>query len=244
MFLLILLLACGAYGNRSFESPRFQNISIPPAPVDPPLGALDGSGPYNSKSASFADKAKKVKFYAFAIAAGELGLINAEKNMRHYLGNTGQDLTIDPGLMMDDIPDFRNSVRTLVQNSASEAYNSIVEATGSTAFSSTWNIFYATEKKSPNWYFAIGGFSYSVTGTVAKHGSLKYRVHIFDRYNWDVGKNVTIGGETIKDTELGDLHLKGLAKEYTIRGTSSVNEVPSFIQTTTIPLPDVPSGRI
>jgi hypothetical protein len=96
-----------------------------------------------------------------------------------------------------------------------------------------------------DWYFAIGGFSYSVTGIVVKAssgGSLKYRVHIFDRYNWDAGKSVDIGPFHFEDKELGNLHLKGLAREYTVRGLGGVNEVENFTPTTVIPPPST-GGR-
>ena len=86
----------------------------------------------------------------------------------------------------------------------------------------------------------MGGFSYSATGIVTKEkggGSLRYVVYIFDRYNWDNSKSVDIGPFHIEDRELGELHLKGLAREYTIRGQSSLKFVPEFTDTTMIPPP-------
>ncbi|KAJ9665902.1 hypothetical protein H2201_004026 [Coniosporium apollinis] len=227
-------------------NPLPRALSIPPAPADPPKPADgDGIGPYNSQDAGIRDRLAKAKFYTVAVAAGELGLVNAERGMRHYLGNSGDDLNVTPESMMSGLSKFRESVKALAQNEAAAAYKSISGASGEKAFRSSWKNFYATKDQSWDWYFAIGGFSYSVTGVVTKAsggGSLKYRVHVFDRYNWDAGKSVDIGPFHFEDTELGNLHLKGLAREYTVRGSSAVNEVKKFTPTTVIPPPST-GGR-
>ncbi|RDL41090.1 Uncharacterized protein BP5553_01069 [Venustampulla echinocandica] len=220
--------------------------SIPPAPADPkkPAGG-DGIGPYKSQSPGIGDRLDKAKFYTIAVTAGELNLVNAERGMRHYLGNSGDELNVTPQSMMKGLPKFRDSVKAMAQNEATATYNSISGATGEKAFSSSWEVFTATKAMSWDWYFAIGSFSYSVTGVVTKTkdgGSLKYRVHIFDRYNWDQGKSVDIGPFHFEDKELGNLHLKGLAREYTVRGSSGVNEVDKFKPGTVIPPPST-GGR-
>lgn len=48
-----------------------------------------------------------------------------------------------------------------------------------------------------------------------------FTMHIFDRYNWDQGKAVTLAGMTVKDEQLGRLHRVGLAREYDVNGTST-----------------------
>lgn len=227
-------------------NPLRRALSIPPAPADPPPPPSgDGIGPYNSQSAGIGDRLNKAKFYIVAAAAGELGLLNAERNMRHYLGNSGETLTITPESMFAGLPSFRTAVQALAQNEAAAAYRRITTSSGERAFSSSWNDFYATKGLSWDWFFALGGYSFSVTGVLTKAGSggsLKYQVHIFDRYNWDAGKSVDIGPIHFEDTELGELHLKGLAREYTVRGSSGVNEVKSFTPTTVIPPPST-GGR-
>jgi hypothetical protein len=45
--------------------------------------------------------------------------------------------------------------------------------------------------------------------------------HVFDRYNWDKGKSVTIGPFVVTDESLGELHRTGLAQEYEVNGISS-----------------------
>jgi hypothetical protein len=165
--------------------------------------------------------------------------------MRHYLGDSGADLNVSPESMMAGLSKFRSAAQALAQNEATAAYQSITAKTGSKAFSSKWSVYYATKDQSWDWFYAIGGFSYSVTGVVKKTsggGSLQYRVHIFDRYNWDNGKSVDIGPFHFEDKELGNLHLKGLAREYVIRGSGQVNEVKSFKPGTVIPPPST-GGR-
>ncbi|KAF7508153.1 hypothetical protein GJ744_009594 [Endocarpon pusillum] len=227
-------------------NPLPRAIPIPPVPADPPKPADgDGIGPYASQNPGISDRLSKAKFYTVAVAAGELGLTNAERGMRHYLGNSGDDLNVTPESMMSGLPQLRTAVKALAQNEAVAAYKKISGASGEKAFSSSWNNFYASKDQSWDWYFAIGGFSYSVTGVVTKKsggGSLKYRVHIFDRYNWDAGKSVDIGPFHFEDRELGNLHLKGLAREYTVRGSGGVNEVEKFTLTTVIPPPST-GGR-
>lgn len=149
---------------------------------------------------------------------------------------------------MDGLPQFRDSVKALAQNQAAAAYKLIPASGGEKAFTSPWKSFYATKDQSLDWYFALGGFSFSVTGVVMKSataagaGSLKYQVHIFDRYNWDAGKSVDIGPFHFEDTELGNLHLKGLAREYHVKGSSEVNSVGKFTGETVIPPPST-GGR-
>lgn len=168
--------------------------------------------------------------------------------MLHYLGNSGSDLTIPPETIIAGLPNFRDAVKALAQNQATAAYNLIPSGGGEKAFTSPWKSFYATKDQSWDWYFGLGGFSYSVTGVVVKTGSttgagsLNYKEHIFDRYNWDDGKSVDIGPFHFEDKELGNLHLKGLAREYTVRGSSDVNTVKNFTEGTVIPPPST-GGR-
>lgn len=224
-----------------------RRLPIPPAPVDPPAAPGDGIGPYNSQPASLSDSLAKKKFYAIALAAGGLGLFHARSNLWHYLGNSGSDKDISVAAILRELPQFEEKVRELVQIEAAIAYKKIPTARGEESFSSKWHGFYATKAQSLDWYYSLGGFSYSVTGVVEKSGSelagttLKYLVHIFDRYNWDSGKAVDIGPFRFEDKELGNLHLKGLAREYVVRG-KILEFVYWYTPTMVIPLPITGDG--
>lgn len=50
---------------------------------------------------------------------------------------------------------------------------------------------------------------------------MKFRLHGFDRTNWDQGKSVTIAGATVTDAQVGRWHRVGLAREYEMHGVSS-----------------------
>jgi hypothetical protein len=96
-----------------------------------------------------------------------------------------------------------------------------------------WAGYYATKDESWDWYYGVGGYSYAygaeVTVTQGADGQpqveVNYQMHVFDRYNWDPGKVVTILGQTVADASLGELHQAGLAHEYEIRGTSEVQQM-------------------
>jgi hypothetical protein len=88
---------------------------------------------------------------------------------------------------------------------------------------------YCSQSQSRDWFFAIGGFTYWYTAEVQVLPSeagppqitMIFTLHIFDRYNWDQGKAVTIAGITVKDEQLGRLHRVGLAQEYDVNGTAT-----------------------
>jgi hypothetical protein len=50
--------------------------------------------------------------------------------------------------------------------------------------------------------------------------SVSFDLNVFDLYNWDQGKAVTILGVYVPDRILGRLHKVGLACEYPVRGRS------------------------
>ena len=165
--------------------------------------------------------------------------------MRHYLGNSGDTLYEKVETMLDDMPEMSTLAQSLVQNSATTALKAISGGSGEKTFSSSWTSFYATEAISSDWFFALGGFSVSATGVVNKATSgntVRYKIHVFDRYNWDTGKSVTIGPWTFEDKELGALHLKGLAREYIVRGSSAEKVVSGWKAGSVIPPPST-GGR-
>ncbi|KAH0563360.1 hypothetical protein GP486_002067 [Trichoglossum hirsutum] len=223
-----------------------RELAIPGPPSDPPKAATgDGIGPYGNESAGVTDYAAWAEYETIAETAASIGLVHAAAHLEHYLGNTGSDYNDSPETMMNDLPKFRDAAKALAQNEAAAAWNRILDASGELAFSSTWSGFYAEKDQSMDWYYSVGGFSFAVTGVVSKNGqsgSLRYKIHVFDRYNWDDGKSTTIGPFTFYDRDLGSLHLKGLAREYIVRGSGGVNTVTDFKATTVIPPPST-GGR-
>ncbi|MEV6731469.1 MULTISPECIES: hypothetical protein [unclassified Streptomyces] len=83
-----------------------------------------------------------------------------------------------------------------------------------------------------DWYLGVGGHQRVVSGEVSvvpgadgePKISMDYQVNIYDRYNWDGIKSTPIGPTDIKDSEMARLHTVGLAREFDMRGTSSVQK--------------------
>ncbi|MCP5119955.1 MAG: hypothetical protein GY953_54855, partial [bacterium] len=84
---------------------------------------------------------------------------------------------------------------------------------------------YNRKSETTNWFFAIGGYSTwgkgeaRVTDAAGRKYELDFEYKFFDRYNWDGGKQVTIGPVTITDQFMGEFHRQGLAREYDCVGS-------------------------
>src|SRR5690606_993906 len=107
-------------------------------------------------------------------------------------------------------------------------------------FSTDWQGFYITKSLSEDWFYAMGGIQYAVTGvaTVYPPGPdgqpnvvVDYQTHVFDRYNWDAGKQVTIGPVTIKDEEMAEMHRAGVAQEFNMYGSSEPRHYEGAVPT-------------
>lgn len=164
---------------------------------------------------------------------------NAARNMRHFLGNSGATLWVDPARMMQDMPrnaalmdaGFQRDIVAQAQAHVAANWDGTAMSFGLTT---PWRSdTYATRADSQDWFFAVGGFSYAHTASIRvgpdADGNPIIRIeaqrHVFDRYNWDEGKSVTIAGITVRDEQLGRLHETGLAQEYEVRGTTRLAPV-------------------
>ncbi|WMX45057.1 hypothetical protein RGF97_09605 [Streptomyces roseicoloratus] len=65
-----------------------------------------------------------------------------------------------------------------------------------------------------------------VTAVPDAHGNPKigidYQANVWDRYNWDEGKGVSIGPLEIPDGQMAKLHRVGLAQEFDMSGSGGV----------------------
>jgi len=166
------------------------------------------------------------------------GSPDAARHMRHYLDNTGETLNVNVNHMLRDLPDFKKLFETEIALAREDA-NARIAAGNKTqpmhfSLGSQWDFnkkHYADFKNKGNWYWAMGGFYYRYIAVVetipplTPDGEITVRmttrIHVFDRYNWDGGKSVTIVGLKITDETLAELHKVGIAKEYNINGSSS-----------------------
>ncbi|MFF2790203.1 hypothetical protein ACFVT6_26195 [Streptomyces sp. NPDC058049] len=81
-----------------------------------------------------------------------------------------------------------------------------------------------------NWYLAVGSSMTNTTRVVTAvpgpdgkpQVSIDYQVNVWDRYNWDGNKATPIGPTTVTDADMARMHTTGLAREFDVRGSSSV----------------------
>ncbi len=196
----------------------------------------DGSGDWGADSddRGVTDRANHYMWSRIALVAESWGLTNAARHMRHYLGNTGADLQVDPDLMLRDVPDLAAAYDAHIASLQAEANQtahamSISGSVSTSLQTPRMSDVYCDKSASADWFYAIGGFTYWVTAevtfTLQPDGTIQAemvtQLHIFDRYNWDGGKAVTIGGITVTDEQLGRLHRVGLAREFEVHGSST-----------------------
>lgn len=206
---------------------------IPGAPPNPPTdpGAGEhGSDPWYTRSD---DLLMKEAAGTAAMFADGIGWTHASAHLRHYLDNSGTDLAVSPDEMMRDVDRFRGEVdKTTAAEMRRIAADA--EANGTygkpTQFSSEWKGEYIGPEDSKDWYYAMGGVQYSVTGVATVHPpeqpggepriEMDYKTHVFDRYNWDGGKETEIGPVTIGDDSMAEMHRAGVAQEFNISGST------------------------
>jgi peptidoglycan hydrolase-like protein with peptidoglycan-binding domain len=206
-------------------------VAPPPAPkmpvsVDFKIGTDDpvivpdpGAGPWASKPKEVLTAAKFVGIVEVLgiayIAIGD----DAVKHMGHYLGNSGVPLTIDLEGMIAEVPSAKrlfdlevDKIKAYVQQLPPGTH----DVTSTHAVNG-----YNSKAESTNWYFAVGGYSVWPKGRATVVGvgrgrdctlALEYR--FYDRYNWDKGKSVTIGGIKVSDDAMGEFHREGMAREF------------------------------
>lgn len=233
---------------------REQSPQIPGPPPKPPVDA--GAGPHGVDP--WYTRGDDFVMHDLALAAADAaeggGWTHAAAHLRHYLANSGDPVTVDPDEMMRDAGDFRAQVekttaaemrRLADEAAATGAYGKPV------AFDTGWKGHYIGPDASKDWYYAMGGVQYAVTGVATVHPpdqpggqprvEMEYRTHVFDRYNWDGGKSTDIGPITITDDQMAEMHRAGVAQEYDISGSTGTKHydgtVPPLGQQPDLPPP-------
>src|SRR5262249_1751936 len=139
---------------------------------------------------------------------------DAAKHMKHYMDNTGNDLTIDLVGMVNDVPSAKFNYEEELKEAARfvETLPAGVQRITSTSINRKRKLhMYNQKSESWNWFFAIGGYSAWGKGRAevivaggARSYKLDFEYKFFDRYNWDAGKSVTIFGITVTDNTMGE----------------------------------------
>ncbi|GHI03003.1 hypothetical protein AQI88_02590 [Streptomyces cellostaticus] len=194
----------------------------------------DGSGPYDVEDPSAHDYWILAEAKAMAAGGDVIGNTDAARNMDHYLRGTGTTLDLDVDRMLQDDAQLRLTTEQGIQNNREEWRKEALEAfrkSGGKPVSipvESSGIGYTHSDR--NWFLAVGSANTNTTGVVTvvpgadgkpKIG-LDYRVNVWDRYNWDPGKSTQIGPTTMTDADMARLHRTGLAKEFDMRGSGTV----------------------
>ncbi|WP_431772812.1 hypothetical protein [Streptomyces cucumeris] len=193
-----------------------------------------GAGAYDVESPSLGDY--KIQAFAKMMAAGGdvIGNTDAAHNMDHYLRGTGTPLQLDVDRMLTDDEKLRQVADQEVEKKQAEwrqqALDAYKKSDGKTVIipvETTPKSYTHTDR---NWYLAIGSATMNTTGVVKVETghdgkpsvSLDYQVNVWDRYNWDPGKSTKIAGSDVTDADMARLHTTGLAKEFDMRGSGSI----------------------
>ena len=180
-----------------------------------------GSGEHGCLADSMTENEQKLydNMQWVVFFANVWGYHDAAKHLRHYLNNTGNDLEIDLARFIREVP----SAQPIIDEEISMAKNFAETIKDKNSFkisSSRTTEGYAT-KDTPNWFYAVGGYSLYGKGEVSlcnDEYTMIFTIYFDDRYNWDAGKGVKIFGYPISDVSLGRLHQVGLGQEFNIKG--------------------------
>ncbi|MEU5104867.1 MULTISPECIES: hypothetical protein [unclassified Streptomyces] len=207
-------------------SPRIRQIS-PDA----------GSGRHGVESPGLGERVTLEKVKALAEGASLLGMDDAARHLTHYLDNSGTTLDLPVDKMMKGDVALRNkALEAIMDNEGKWRAEALAEfrKNGGRPVAipvETMNSDYRFSRSgNEDWYLAVGSVNTNTSGVVTvtpgadgkpKVG-LDYQLNVWDRYNWDSGKETEIAGVTFTDEEIGRLHRTGLAQEFDMRGSSSV----------------------
>jgi RHS repeat-associated protein len=158
-------------------------------------------------------------------------LPDASRHMKHYLGNTGNELTVRVDVMVRESPKATKHYYGKL-NEAMDFVEKNVGCGKTLSIVGRWTGAKNTYSTSKNWFCAVGGYSACGSGRGTYIGScsmskclydLEFTYHFWDRYNWDVGKGVKFFGIiNVPDTSLGKLHKEGIAQEFDMSGEVTI----------------------
>ncbi|MFH8786937.1 hypothetical protein [Streptomyces roseoverticillatus] len=198
------------------------------------VSADRGAGPYDIASPGAHDYWIQFQANGISNAGDFIGNTDAARHMDHYLRGTGKTLDLDVDRMLtddaalrqvteqaraDEQEDWRRQALEAFEKSGGKPVAIPVETSGKG--------YTHTDR---NWYLAVGSGMSNSTGVVTavpgpdgkpKIG-IDYQVNVWDRYNWDPGKATPIGPTTVTDADMARLHTTGLAREFDMRGSGSV----------------------
>jgi hypothetical protein len=198
------------------------------------IAADNGAGPFDVEDPGAEDYWIQAQAVAMANAGDFVGNTDAARHMDHYLNGTGDTLDLDVDRMLTDDETLRLTSQQTVLDHQDEWRRQALEAYeksgGKPVVIPVETPGQGYTHSDRNWYLAIGRGMTNTTGTVTvvpgpdgkPKVSLDYQVNVWDRYNWDPGKKTPIAGTEVTDADMARLHTTGLAREFDMRGSGSV----------------------
>ncbi|HEX3649754.1 MAG TPA: hypothetical protein VHV49_15120 [Pseudonocardiaceae bacterium] len=195
--------------------------------------------PYDMAKPSLADRALKFELGTDGLAyLGPVkGWWNAEGMFQHYLYGNGEDYQVDPKQLMRDVPSFGQAVDNFVaQHQGQGSFDSGWINTNTDITDAQGNV---TGQQSLDWYYAMHDWRYRVTGNSVTlpdgTSSTQYDVDVFKPYVFGsprsdiniplvtpLSKNLPGGPVTLPQDSIQHLNTVGLARNFTVVGTSSL----------------------
>ncbi|EDX23622.1 conserved hypothetical protein [Streptomyces sp. Mg1] len=205
------------------------------------VAADDGAGPYDVESPGLSDYWKQIQANGISNSGDFIGKTDAARHMDHYLQGSGKTLDLDVDRMLADDPALRDEaarIRAAEQDEWRRQALEAFERSGGKPVAipvESGSVGYEHEMGpdgTNNWYLAVGRGMTNTTGVVTAvpgpdgkpQVSIDYQVNVWDRYNWDQDKATPIGPTTVTDADMARMHTTGLAREFDMRGSSSVQQ--------------------
>jgi len=190
-----------------------------------------GAGEWNSEPASLDNiaLARSAKIYLASSDARNRYGIEAAETFLQYFKNNGENYSVVLPRLLADVPRVQALYDELLDQLKEEA---LIQSEGNTFFTLKEARVSTIERaESENWYLAVAGFSYWISGDIAieKDGRVSGRITLgfWDRYDWDPGVVIPIptpfGQVDVDQDRVGEFHRQGLAKEYDSVGSLDIH---------------------
>ncbi|MFF4431835.1 hypothetical protein ACFYZ4_21990 [Streptomyces sp. NPDC001513] len=203
------------------------------------VAADDGAGRYDVESPGAADYWNEVLANGISNSGDFMGKTDAARHMDHYLNGSGKTLDLDVDRMLNDDQNLRNVTAGVRADEEGEWRRQALEAFEKSGgkpvaipVETSGQGYTHVDGGNRNWYLAIGSAMTNTTGVVTAvpgpdgqpQVGIDYQVNVWDRYNWDPGKFTPIGPTSVTDADMARFHTTGQAREFDMRGSSSVQQ--------------------
>ncbi|MFZ4268813.1 hypothetical protein [Streptomyces arboris] len=204
------------------------------APQMKRVAADRGAGSYDIDSPGARDHWIQIQATGMSNAGDFIGNTDAAYHMDHYLRGLGTDLDLDVDRMLTDDAALRQTAEHAIADEREkwrkQALDEFQKSGGPPVALPVETSPQSYTHTDRNWHLAVGSGMTNTTGTVTvvpgddgkPRVSLDYQVNVWDRYKWDPGKNTPIGPTEVTDADMARLHSTGLAREFDMRGSGSV----------------------